>query len=337
MALESTFKTFEAKGNKEDFHDAIYDISPTETPFLTMAKRLKAKNKYHQWQMDSLAAASATNTVIEGDDASADTAIPTVNLANYAQLMDKLAYVSTTQEATDHYGRDSEMAYQMAKRSKELKRDLEAALVQNNAATQGSAGGNAHRMASFESWLHIGGAAATLPTANGTTCQEGAAATTPGWSTSAGAPLTAPTDSTSTGSISEAILKGCIQRTWDAGGDPSVIMVPAGIKGKISGSFSGIATRYRTVPQGQADIIGGADLYVSDFGEHKIVPNRFMRPSVLFGIDPGYIGVAYLQPFNTFDLARTGHAWKRAIAVEATLVVQNPRAHFKVSDINPNK
>ena len=337
MALESTFKTFEAVGNKEDFHDMIYDISPTETPFLTMAKKLKARNKTHQWQMDALAAASATNATIEGDDAAADTAIPTVNLKNFAQLMDKVAYVSTTQEATDHYGRDSEMAYQMAKRSRELKRDLEAALVQNNAATQGSAGGNAHRMASFESWLHTGGAAATVPEANGTTVQMGTNGTTPGWTTSSGMPSTQPTDSSSMGSITEAILKGCIQRTWDKGGDPSVIMVPAGIKGKLSGSFNGIATRFRTVGQGQADIIGGADLYISDFGEHKIVPNRFMRSRTLFGIDPGYVGVAYLQPFNTFDLARTGHSWRRAIAVEATLVVQNPLAHFKIADIDPNK
>jgi hypothetical protein len=337
MPLESTFKTFEAVGNKEDFHDMIYDISPTETPFFTMAKKLKARNKLHQWQKDSLAAASPTNTVIEGDDAAADTAIPTINLRNYTQLMDKVAFVSTTQEATDSYGRDSEMAYQMAKRSRELKRDLEAALVQNNSATVGSAGGNAHRMASFETWLHTQGAPATIGVANGFTVQEGTAGTTVGWSTSAGLPQTAPVDSTSTGSISEAVLKGCIERTWNAGGDPTVIMVPAAIKGKISGSFSGIATRFRSVGKEQADIVGGADLYISDFGEHKIVANRFMRTRTLFGIDPGYIGVAYLQSFNTFDLARTGHAWKRAIACEATLVVQNPDAHFKIADINPLK
>ncbi len=337
MALESTFKTYEAVGDKEDFHDAIYDISPLETPFMSLAKRLKARATLHQWQTDSLASATKDNATIQGDDAAADTAIPTVNLSNYAQLMDKVAYVSTTQEAVDKYGRDSEMAYQMAKRSKELKRDLEAALVQNNAATAGAGGSAAAKMAGFEAWLHTGGAASTVPTPNGTTVGEGAAQTTPGWSTSAGRPATAPTDSTSAGSLTEAVFKGAIQRTWNSGGDPSVIMASGVIKQKMASAFSGIATRYRTVGQGQADIIGGADLYVSDFGEHKLVPNRFMRTSVVFGIDPEYVGVAYLQPFNTFDLARTGHAWKRAISAEATLVVQNPMAHFKIADVSTTK
>ena len=223
----------------------------------------------------------------------------------------------------------------MAKRSKELKRDLESALVQNNAATSGSATAAA-LMAGFESWLHTGGAAATVPTPNGTTVGE-SAGTTPGWSTSAGRPSTAPTDATSAGSLTEAVFKGCIQRTWQSGGDPTVIMAGGAVKQKIAGNFTGIATRFRNVPQGQADIIGGADLYVSDFGEHKLMPNRFMRSSVLFGIDPEYVGVAYLQPFNTFELAKTGHSHRRAIACEATLVVQNPMAHFKVADISLTK
>lgn len=333
-----TYQTYQAIGNAEDFHDAIYDISPTETPFQSMAKRLKADNRLHQWQTDELAAHTAGNATIEGDDAAADTAIPTVNLKNQCQLMDKVAFVSNTQEATKHYGRDSEMAYQMAKRSKELKRDLEAALVQNNAGTAGVAA-SAALMASLESWLAYGGQqAATIKTANGTSVQEGAAGTTPGFTTANGYPVTAPTDSTSTGSISETILKGCIANTYQAGGDPSVIMVPPLIKQKISTAFAGVATRFREVPSGgRAQIIGGADLYVSDFGEHKIVPNRFMRSTVLFGIDPEYVGVAYLQPFSQKDLAVTGHAQKKMIWTQATLVLQNPFAHFKIGDINSAK
>lgn len=307
-----------------------------ETPFLSMAKRLKAKATLHQWQTDSLASATKSNSTIQGDDVAADTAIPTIALNNYTQLMDRVAYVSTTQEAVDKYGRDSEMAYQMAKRSKELKRDLESALVQNNAATSGAAA-SAALMAGFESWLHTGGAAATVPAANGTSVGEGAGQTTPGWSTSGGRPTTAPTDSTSAGSLTEAVFKGCIQRTWQAGGDPTVIMAGGAVKQKMASAFTGIATRYRTVGQGQADIIGGADLYVSDFGEHKLVPNRFMRTSVAFGIDPEFVGVAYLQPFNTFELAKTGHSHRRAISCEATLVVQNPLAHFKIADISLTK
>jgi hypothetical protein len=330
-----TLQTYQTIGNAEDFHDAAYMISPTETPFVQMAKRLKADNRLHQWLTDELSAHTAGNATIEGDDAAADTAIPAVNLKNHCQLMDRVAFVSNTQEAVRSYGNVGSMSYQMAKRVKELKRDLEAACLQNNAATAGVAA-SAALMASLESWLgYSGQQAATIKTANGTSVQEGAAGTTPGFTTANGTPITAPTDSTSAGSISETILKNCIANTFDNGGDPRVILVPPRGKQKISTAFSGVATRFREVPsRDQAQIIGGADLYISDFGEHVIKADRFMRTSVLFGIDPDYVGVAYLQPFSQKELAINGHAQKRMVWLQACLVVQNPFAHFKVGDIN---
>jgi hypothetical protein len=78
-------------------------------------------------------------------------------------------------------------------------------------------------------------------------------------------------------------------------------------------------------------------VFVSDLGEHKIVPSRFVRSTVILGLDPEYCGVAYLQPFNTAELAKTGHSLKRLVSVEATLVVQNPLASFKIADISPTK
>lgn len=334
----NTLQTYQVIGNKEDFEDAAYMISPTETPFLTMAKRLKADNRLHQWLTDELAAASATNATIEGDDAAADAAVPAVNLKNQCQLLDKVAFVSNTQESVQSYGNVGSMQYQMAKRVKELKRDLESSLVQNNAGTAGVAA-SAALMASLESWLgYSGGQAATIKTANGTTVQEGAAGTTPGFTTANGYPVTAPTDSTSTGSISETVLKNCIANTYTNGGDPRVLLVPPLVKQKISTSFSGIATRFREVKAGaRAEITGGADLYISDFGEHVIKPDRFLRTSVMFGIDPDYVGVAFLQPIQQKPLAVTGHADKRMVWCQATLVVQNPFAHFKIADINPAK
>jgi hypothetical protein len=210
-----------------------------------------------------------------------------------------VAFVSNTQESTKSYGDVGTMSYQMMKRTKELKRDLEAALLQNNAGTAGAAA-SAALMASLESWLgYEGKQAATIETANGTSVQEGSAGTTPGFTTANGYPVTAPTDSTSTGSISETILKTCIAATYDHGGDPRVLLVPPRIKQKISTAFSGVATRFREVKSGdQAQIVGGADLYISDFGEHVVKPDRFMRSTVLFGIDPDYVSVAYLQPIQ---------------------------------------
>jgi len=222
----------------------------------------------------------------------------------------------------------------MAKRAKELKRDLESALGQNNAGTAGVAA-SAALMASLESWLGVTSSALTVGPVGGTSVGTGTSQTTPGFTLANGVPKVAPTDSTVTGSVSETILKACIAYTWNQGGDPSKLVCGALVKQKISTAFSGIATRFREVKAGAtAQIIGGADLTSRDFGTHELIASRFVRASVLFGIDPEYIGVAYLQPFSQFELARTGHAEKRAIRVAATLVVQNPFSHFKICDIN---
>lgn len=67
--ISGTTDTYDMVGMAEDVEDAIFDISPEETPFLTMAKRKKASATLHQWQTDALSAAAA-NRQIEGDDAS---------------------------------------------------------------------------------------------------------------------------------------------------------------------------------------------------------------------------------------------------------------------------
>lgn len=315
-----TFDTFASIGNREDLEDIIYDISPLETPFVTGVARMKANAVFHEWQTDVLAAAGS-NQAIEGNDASVLTATPTVRLRNYTQILTKSVSVSGTQEAVNKAGRDSELAYQMAKRSKELKRDLEYASIRNQTSTAGTAGTSGRVMASVESWL-------TTYTSAGT----GTAQTTPGYS---GGTVAAPTDSSVAGTVTEAMLKKVIATVWTNGGDPGTLMVGPLTKQKISGSFTGIATRYRMTPQGQADIISGVDLYVSDFGEHRLVPNRFMRDQNILVLDMEYWGIAYLRGFQSFDLAKTGDSIKRQILVEGTVVAKNPLASGKVVDINP--
>jgi hypothetical protein len=316
-----TFQTFQAVGNREDLSDIINDISPTETPFYSKAKKGTASATFHEWQTDALDAA-ATNAAIQGNDAVVNTATPTVRLRNYCQILTKTVSVSGTQDAVNKAGRASELAYQMSKRSKELKRDVEYALVRNQASTSGAAGSGA-TLAGVESWL------ATNKTSVGT----GTAQTTPGYS---GGTVASPTDSSVAGTVTEANLKAVIQACWTQGGDPGVLMVGPATKSKISGSFSGIATRYREVPgMKQGSIVSGVDLYISDFGEHEIVPNRFMRDQNILVLDMDYWTVASLRGFQAFDLAKTGDSNKKQILTELTLVSNNEKASGKVVDINP--
>lgn len=319
-----TYQTYAAKGIKEDLSPLIDDISPTEFPFFSNAKKGKAKQNKHEWQFDSLGAHTKGNAMIEGNDATFLTASPTTRAANFCQTLFKGISVTGKMRAVDTAGREDELTYQLDKRMREIKRDLEASLTQNNAATAGAAA-TAGVMAGVESFI----------TQYLTVCVSGstATATTPGIDATLFYVNTAPTDVTAS-SVAESHLKSVIQTVWSAGGDPTVIMAAGTGKQKIAG-FSGVATRFRDVPAGkQAQIIGGVDTYVSDFGVHSVVPNRFMRTSVILLLDFDHLKVSNLRPFGMEKLGKTGDADKYQIIGDYTLEVSNPSAHGKITDID---
>lgn len=309
-----TFTTYAAIGNREDLQDIIYDISPMDTPFVSNVGRGTASAKLHEWQTDSLAAASATNAALDGDDATTDTASATSRFANNCQILDKVPRVSGTQRAVDSAGRRDELSYQVSKRGRELKRDLEAAALYNGAATGGAAG-TARQMAGVSLWLWDN--------------QRKQGALTSTVTVTSGAPTTAPTAGTAATFV-EADLKAVIKDIWDDGGDPSLVLVDSFNKQSAS-AFGGIATLYRD-SQGQAPatIIGAADIYVSDFGQHHIVADRFIPAGNAYVLDPEYWEMAYLRPMQQTELAKTGDSERRQILCEVTLCAKNPSSSGKV-------
>lgn len=316
MATAST-NTYTGKGIAESFEDVIFDISPEDTPLVSMAKRMSAGQTYHQWQTDALAAAN-TNTAVEGDDASFATLPATTVLGNYTQISRKTVQISNTYDVVRKYGRKSEVAYQLMKAGKELKRDMEYALVRNQASSSGGAG-TARSSAGLESWI-----AGNRVLATGST-----SGTTPGF---VNGTVAAPTDGTSVTFI-EADLKTALQNAWTDGGDPSVILMSATNKARFS-SFAGIATKFNNVAgSNQAIITGAADVYVSDFGNHTVKLDRFMRDQAVLCVDPNYVGMASLRPMAKEELAKTGDSTKWLLTAEYCLVVQNPDAHAKVQNV----
>lgn len=311
MAVSAT-NVYTGKGIAESFEDVIFNISPEETPLLSMAKRTSAGQTYHQWQTDSLAAA-ASNAQLEGDDASFATLAATTVLGNYCQISRKTIQISGTYETVKKYGRKSQVAYQLMKAGKELKRDIDYALSRNSASRAGSAG-TARLSAGMESWI------------SGNRVKQNTGATTPGFS---GGTVTAPTDGTAK-TFTETIFKSALQAAWADGGDASVILMTSTNKSRFS-AFSGIATKYNEVKGAtDATIIGSADVYVSDFGNHAVRLSRQMRDNAVLCLDPDYVSVAFLRPIQKKALADTGDSEKHLLLAEYTLVVNNPDAHAKV-------
>jgi hypothetical protein len=316
----ATQQTFQSVGNREDLTDMIYDISPTETPFASAAAKVKAKAVFHEWQTDALASAAA-NRNIEGDDSTALTVTPTVRLGNYCQIFKKTISVAGTQEAVDKAGRDSEIAYQLMKRGKELKRDIEFALTRNQASSAGGAA-TARSLASTESWIAD----------NKTSKGSSAIGTTPGYSSGT---VASPTDTTLGGSFNVNDLKDVLARAWTDGGDPQIVLVGPDSKKKISG-FTGIATLYRetSATAKGTRIIGAADIFVHDFGEVRIVPSRFCRDQTVQCLDMDFWAVASLRGMTKEKLSKTGDSEKWHLVTELTLESRNEKANSKITDVD---
>ena len=306
----NTFDTYDSVGEREDLSDVIYSIAPTDTPFLSSAAKTKATAVLHEWQTDSLAAAVTNNAVIEGDEATLDASTATTRLSNSTQIMDKTVVITGTQESVDKAGRASELAYQIAKRAKELKRDMEATITGNIAEVGGNSS-TARKMGTLGSWV----------TTNDDLASDGASG--------AGAGNAAHTDGTQR-AFTESQLKSVIKSVWNAGGDPSMVMVGPFNKQKLSG-FTGNSTRFDA--GADATLYTSVDVYASDFGQLQVVPNRFSRDRDAYVLDMEYWGIAFLRDFSMHELAKTGDSEKRQLLVEATLESRNEAASGLVADL----
>jgi hypothetical protein len=312
------YNRYEAVGAREDLSDVIYNISPTDTPIMSSIGKTKATGVYHEWQTDSLAASTTANALVEGADASAADLSPTTRIGNYTQIVGKTIQVSGTLEAVDKAGRKSEKAYQLAKASAEIKRDIETIITANQGQAVGTSNSTARKMGSLLSYIK------TNTSKNGTSV-TGVDPTTIGVSTR--------TDG-STRTFTETILKDVISKVFVSGGTPSALFVSPALKQVVSG-FAGLAAqRYQVPTSGQATILAGADLYQSDFGVLQIVPNRFMRTRDALVLDPEYAALAYLRPFQTNELAKAGDSDKTQILAELTLEVRNEAAHGGAFDLS---
>lgn len=305
-----TFLTYSTVGIREDLSNIIYNIAPIQTPFMNGIGKGKIKNTLFEWQRDTLAAAAA-NAQLEGDDIATFTAVTaTTRPTNRAQISRKEGIISGTDRAVNTAGREDEYDMQIAKRSKELKRDMEFAVTQNTTAVAGNST-TARQTRGLEGWVATNNSlgatgAAPNPTNN-----------------------TAPTDGTQR-AFTESQLKSVLQLCFETGGEPDTIMVGSFNKQVLS-TFTGNATRMDKSEDKK--LVTSIDIYVSDFGELKVVPNRFQRGRTAFVLQMDMWELDYLRPFQTVELAKTGDADKFMLLTEFGLRSKEEGASGAVRDL----
>ena len=306
----NTFDSFDAIGNREDLADIITMISPSSTPLLSGIAKVSATATNHEWQTDVLASPSATNAVIEGDDATTTASTPTVRLGNNTQISDKVPRVSGTQMVVDSAGRSDEMAYQVMKSGLELKTDVESTLFANNAKVTGSSS-VAREAAGIPAYLATNtdfGATGADPTGDGTDAR---------------------TDGTQR-AFTESQLKTVLASCWDEGGDPGNIFLGSFNKQTLS-AFSGGATR--NIEISEKKIIHAVDVFVSDFGDLVVIPSRHMRSRDCLVLEMDKWKFAVLRDFQSNPLAKTGDTDREQMLVEYTLQASNEASSGGIFDL----
>jgi hypothetical protein len=318
----NTRETYGGIGIREDLSNIIYNISPMDTPFLNGCGRGTADNTLFEWQTDELNDA-AVNFQIEGNDYTSTAASEPRRLSNYTQISATQVQSSGTAEAVDFAGRKSTQAYQLAKRAKEMKRDMEFMLLMGTAKAVG-ASGTARNTGAYSTWIGT----------KSTSTSPVIAASTGAGLANAGATGDYPDGTTSAGTggadtaITLAMINTCVARIWNLGGSPDTILCKSDVKQTISSSSVGgsvVADLYKDVGSSDkaATAVNAVDVLVTDFGTFKVMPDRFLPDGNCDVIDFDLWSVDYLRPFRTETLAKSGDSVKQLLIAEYGLRAKN--------------
>lgn len=308
---------------REDLSDILTMIDPTKTPYIsTICSSGSAAQSYYEWIKDGLGEVDGDNARVDGADAGADVSNKGDRVGNYAQISDKPIRISGRAEMANKAGRKSEMKRQLMKAGLKLKRDMETIATGNQASVAGDSA-NASYTGSLCAWLE------TNTDRDATSGADG------GFDSGI---VAAATDSSGTRALSEAVLLGIVKDCYVAGGEPSIIMVGPTMKQRFSnymfGSDSRIATPYNEGTSTPMTALGAIDLYVSDFGKLKVVPNRFQRERDVFVLDKSMHQIAYFRKHRTNKLAKTGDADNRQLLVDWGVKIWDEAANGVVADID---
>lgn len=301
-------------GNREDLSDVLFDVSPTETPFLTAIKKNSSTATSHDWLTDALED-PADNAHVEGDDAAPVKAASRERLANYTQIFKKHAVVTGTQEKVlKGGGIKSEMSYQVARRLKAIKRDAERAFIGVANVKEPGDEATPRELGSFETYMtpdtYLGGTGFVAPTGNGV---------------DVGTPGTAR-------DLDEDILKEGLATLWNqSGGNENILGICGSfVRGKIS-EFTASSTRYVTTDDKK--LVASIDVYDGDYHTVTVTPDRFSDPTSLFLVDPEYAATADLRPVFSKDLAVLGDSIRKEVVWETTFEMCNPLAHVQIAGL----
>lgn len=312
----NTYESYDMVGIREDLSDIINDYSPTDTPLYSGVGKTDATNTYHEWQTDALRS-SAVNAHVEGDDTTASARSPTVRLGNYTQIFKDAVTVSGTQSALNKAGRGDELDYQMLKVGREIRLDIEKALLDNQARAAGSANTGARRLAGVPAWLktntvHESGSSGADPTGDGTDAR-----------TDDGTPV----------AFTQARMDTMLQSiATNSRRSNNLTVLLNAFQYKHALTFTGNNNQRATITARDGAVANVIDVYMTPWGIVDFVHSIEIRARDVLALDMDTFKVAVARGFAVEDLAKTGDNEKKQMICELTLEACNEIASGGVFD-----
>src|SRR3982750_2515233 len=319
--VANAMTTYQAKGIHEDLADRIHNIDPFDTPGVSMIGRRNVKNRTYDWQTENLPAVDAANAQEEGFELVRSPGVPTVRQTNLAQISKRDATVSASQEASDNAGKNSEMAHQMAIKSKILKCDVETIAFSRQAKSSDDATTGIRKTESIPHQVargvdknavagtHVFGVKTGLP-----------ALSTDVWA--------APTPV----EFTEKMLGDAMAAAYADGAEPTRLVVPYNIKRGLV-MFKGRESTQVLV--GKTEVVATVDVIATDGGRVTAMPSRWLPADMGMLIDPEYARLAFFRNFRQYPIAKIGDAESRMIVVEWGTQVDSGLAQIVFNGIPP--
>lgn len=284
-------------GKEVDITDLITNISPSETPLMSLfGKADAAKNVIHSWEEDQLRD-PAVNAKIEGFDYSVDTKDEPRLLDNVCQIFAAGYGVTKTSQAVHRKNIKNKMAYNMRAAMKECALDVEYAIINNTTKVTGN-DATARKMGGLPYFI------TTNIDDNGGTPRD----------------------------LTWDLINGTIETCKAAGGAPDHIIVSLRNKRVLSSLLPINTTRNADI--GNKKIGAVIDVFVSDFGTLNVLPDRWLGDEDVYVLSSEYFGLSYLRPFKTEDLPNVSDALKKIIVGELTLEARAEKASARITDLN---
>ena len=295
--------TYAQVGIVEDVSDVIGLISPWDTPCYSSFSKRGAKNTLVEWQEDELRAPAA-NAVVEGKETVIGNWNPTVMVQNRTQIFEESAQVSGTAAAVDLYGRASEMDWQVLKKGREIRRDIEHAFVGTQQAKADGNSSTARQLASVQALISAS---------------------------------TTDSNTNTPRAFSEAQVLAVHKACYETGGDPDTLLVTPSHALVVADfayrTASSVAVRERDIGN-STEIVNVVERYRSPFGTLSVVIDRWLNAEDSVLLEMSRWSIPTLRPLTSTPLAKTGDSEKRLINVELSLAHENRKASGLITDLS---